>query len=86
MIIFVLTKEGFKDMKPLIETGRFPLWFNGGLLDQEEIDSQISEDLEVSSFNYVIDIEDEEALVGALLTVAEHHPNERIWSESRPKI
>jgi hypothetical protein len=86
MVIFILTKEGFKEMEPFIKTGKYPIWLNDGVLGQVEIDLLISENIEVSYFNYVVDIEDEEALAEAIFTVAEHHPGERIWSEHKPQI
>lgn len=86
MVIFILTKEGFNEMEPFVKTGEHPIWLNGGVLCQAEIDLLISEDIEVSYFNYVVDIGDEEALAEAIFSVAEHHPGERIWSESKPQI
>lgn len=86
MILFILTKEGFNEMEPFIKTAKYPIWLNDGILSQAETDLLISENVEVSYFNYVVDIEDEEALAEAIFTVAEHHPGERIWSESKPKI
>lgn len=86
MVIFILTKEGFNEMEPFIKTGKYPIWLNDGILSQVETDLLISENIEVSYFNCVVDIEDEEALAEAIFTVAEHHPGERIWSESKPKI
>lgn len=86
MVIFVITKEGFEDMRSLIESGKYPIWLNDGIRSKSEIDYLRSKNIEVSFFNYVVDIEDEESLAEAIFTVAEHHPSERIWSESRPKI
>lgn len=85
MVIFVLTKEGFDEMMPLIQTGKYPVWLSDGVLSEEEIDLLIPEDLEISYFNYVVDLEDEEALASAMFTIAEHHSGERIWVESKLK-
>ena len=73
-------------MESIINTGKYPIWLNHEVLSQEEIGILISKNIEVSYFNYLVDIEDEEALAEAIFSVSEHHPGERIWSESRPKI
>ena len=73
-------------MKPFIESGKYPVWFNDGVVSQTGLDDLKSHKVEVSYFNYVVDIGDEESREEALFTIAEHHPNERIWSESRPKL
>jgi hypothetical protein len=86
MVIFILTREGFNEMAPFVKGGLHPIWLNYGVLSQPEINLLISENIEISQFNYVINIDDEEALAEAIFTVAEHHPGQRIWSESKPKI
>ncbi len=73
-------------MEALIKTGKYPVWLSDGVLSQSRIDNLIKENIEVSYFDYVIDIDNEESREEALLTIAEHHPKERIWSESRPTI
>lgn len=73
-------------MKPFIESGKYPIWLNEGVIPQTEIDELRARNIEVSYFHYVVDIDDEESREEALFTIAEHHPNERIWSESRPKL
>lgn len=86
MVIFVLTKEGFEEMEPFINTGKYPVWLSGGVVEQDGIDSLISDNVDISYFDHVVDLEDKEAIAEALCTIAQHHPGERIWSESKPKI
>ncbi|MCW8880333.1 MAG: hypothetical protein OQK51_25015 [Kangiellaceae bacterium] len=73
-------------MKPFIESGKYPIWLNEGVVSQSELADLRARNIEVSNFHYVVDIDDEESREEALFTIAEHHPNERIWSESRPKL
>ena len=73
-------------MKPFIESGKYPIWLNDEVISQSELEHLREQSIEVSYFNYVVDINDEESREEALFTIAEHHPNERIWSESRPKL
>jgi len=81
VVVFVITVQGFEEMKPLINSGKYPVWFSGGIKEQDYIDNCIVEGVDVSYFNYEIELTDNEAIVGAIQTINEHHPGERIWTE-----
>lgn len=38
MIIFVVTKEGFRELEPIIKTGKYPVWIGDNVLSEPELD------------------------------------------------
>ena len=84
MIIFAVTKEGFRELEAVIVTGKYPIWIGGKVLSESELASYREMDLDITNFSYEIDPANYEVLDDALATVAEHHPNERVWLECRP--
>ncbi|MFK8012019.1 MAG: hypothetical protein AB8B80_08275 [Marinicellaceae bacterium] len=84
MIIFAVTKEGFRELEPVIKTGKYPLWVGGSVLSESELGRYREMDIDITNFSYEIDPASDEELDDALATIAEHHPKERIWLECRP--
>lgn len=84
MIIFAVTKEGFRELEVVIRTGKYPVWIGGNILSESEIDSYRELDLDITNFSHKIDPANDEELDDALTTIAEHHPDERVWLECRP--
>ena len=84
MVIFAVTKEGFREFESVIKTGKYPVWIGGDVLNESELDSYRKMDLDITSFSYQIDPSNDEELDDALTTIAEHHPGERVWLECRP--
>ena len=81
MVIFAVTRNGYVELEPIIKSALYPVWVGGGVLNEQELDSLRSIDIDLTNFNYVIDPGDDSALDEALATIAEHHPNERVWIE-----
>ena len=88
MVIFAVTRNGFIELEPILSTGLYPVWVwvGDGVLDENEIDSLRSRNVDITKFNYEISPEDRKSLDGALSTIAEHHPGERVWIECQPII
>ncbi|MBT1065494.1 hypothetical protein KJY73_18045 [Bowmanella sp. Y26] len=84
MIIFAVTKEGFRELEAVIVTGKYPVWIGSNVLSESELASYREMDLDITNFSYEIDPANNEELDDALATIAEHHPNERVWLECRP--
>lgn len=83
MIIFAVTKEGFLDLEPVIKSAKCPVWVGGSVLTEEELVSYRVLGVDITNFNYVIDPGNNKELDGALVTISEHHPDERVWLECK---
>ena len=84
MIILVATRNGFDELKSVIETGNFPVWVGQCVLSEKEIDMLRENDIDLTDFNYSIDPKNKEDIKCALQTISEHHPGERVWLECQP--
>lgn len=84
MVIFAVTKEGFRELEPVIKTGKYSVWTGGNVLNESELRSYREMDLDITNFNYEIDPAKDEELDNALATIAEHHPGQRVWLECKP--
>jgi len=78
MIIFAVTRNGFMDLKEIIFSEKHKVWVGNGVLSKEEIE-EFKGDLTV--INYPINPSNIEEIEGAIHTISEHHPEERIWIE-----
>jgi hypothetical protein len=56
-----------------------PMWVADGVLTEVEFEELLVSS--ITTFNYSIGLSDAAVIEGALDTIAEHHPNERIWVE-----
>jgi hypothetical protein len=83
MIIFAVTKEGFRELEPVIKTGKYPVWVGGNVLSESELDRYREMDIDITNFSYEIDPANDEELDDALVTIAEHYPKQRVWLECR---
>jgi len=84
MIIFLLSKEGFKELENIIHTGKYPVWVGGGVLTDVEISTVREKGVDLTSFSYLINPTDDKAIKEALAIISEHHPGERVWLECQP--
>ena len=86
MVIFVVTKKGFKEMEPIVMSGVYPVWVGASVITQKHLDILRESNIDITDFSYVINPENDQELDVALSTIAEHHPGERVWVECKPKI
>ncbi|TLM73400.1 hypothetical protein ACONUD_16995 [Microbulbifer harenosus] len=84
MVIFVATKEGFKELEEIIRTGKYPVWVGAGVLSKEEMAEVREGGVYLTNFLYPIDLNDAEIVSDALESIALHHPEERVWLECIP--
>jgi phosphoribosylformimino-5-aminoimidazole carboxamide ribonucleotide (ProFAR) isomerase len=84
MIILVVTRNGFDELKSIIDTGKYPVWIGGGVLSETEIETLRKNDVDLTDFNYSIEADSKEDIECALQTISEHHPGERVWLECQP--
>ncbi len=84
MVIFVLSKEGFKELENIIHTGKYPVWVGGGVLSDIEISTVREKGVDLTGFSYLINPTDDETIKEVLEIIAEHHPGERVWLEYQP--
>ncbi|WP_428241541.1 hypothetical protein [Gynuella sp.] len=84
MIIFAVTKNGFLELETVIKSGLYPVWVGANVLSEEELSNYREMDIDITNFSYEIDPSNDEELDDALITVAEHHPGERVWLECKP--
>ena len=81
MVIFITTREGFRELESIILTGEYAVWVGAGVLSDEELDSIRDTGVHVTNFLYAVDLKNQEVLDAALENIALHHPNERVWRE-----
>jgi hypothetical protein len=81
MVLFILTRDGYEDVWPLITTNA--VWANHDVLSQAEISDLRASGVNLSTFSSRIDPDDDDAIQSAIVTIAEHHPGERIWIETQ---
>jgi len=81
MVIFVATREGFKELELIILTGEYAVWIGDEVLLDKELDLIRDAGVYATNFLYVIDLNNQEVVNTALEYIALHHPDERVWLE-----
>lgn len=81
MVILIAIRSGYEELKPLIISGEYPVWIGADVLSQLEVDSLRGLGVELSVFSYSIDPANIEDVEGALITISEHHPGQKVWVE-----
>ena len=84
MVIFAGTREGFKELEPIIRSGKYPVWIGAGVLIDDEINEIRNLGVQLTNFLYAIDLGNSEVVKETLESIALHHPNERVWLEVIP--
>ena len=80
MVHFALTPQGFAEAIALAQ-GKHAVWCTASAASQEQIAAMQADN--VSRFVYTLAelLSDPSQMAGALDTIAQHHPDERIWVE-----
>ncbi|MCV6623460.1 MAG: hypothetical protein OIF51_17105 [Cellvibrionaceae bacterium] len=86
MVIFVITREGFIELEPIVSTGLYPVWIGAGVLSSEEVNFIRSRNIDITDFSYRIDPGNKQELEAALSIISEHHPGEKVWVDCQPEI
>ncbi len=81
MVIFVVTRNGYEEMKSLIISAQYPVWIGAGVLSDREIDAIRTLGVELTNFTYTVAPDDRYQVECALETIDQHHPGQRVWCE-----
>lgn len=84
MVIFVATNEGYKELEPIIRSGKYPVWVGAGVLTEGEMAEVRQGGVYLTNFLYAVDLGNSEVVEESLETIALHHPKERVWLECMP--
>jgi hypothetical protein len=80
MVFLAVNRSGYEAYRALGLSGS--LWVGAGVLSDEELASLRNTGVDVSDFNYEIELHDSEVIAGAVDTIKEHHPGEVLWIQS----
>ncbi len=83
MVIVILTRAGFVDVRERLIALRCPVWTNGGVLSATEVKELRDEGIDLSVFSGKFDPANNESLEAMLDTVELHHPEDCLWVELR---
>ena len=78
MVFFVLNRCGYESFLQL-KVRDFPLWTVDGVLSAEELAALRMEGVDVSEFNYSLELNDAVGIQCAVETIREHHPKQTVW-------
>ncbi|WP_156116553.1 hypothetical protein [Massilia sp. 9096] len=80
MVYLALTPEGLKEILDASKAGKDPVWRSADALSKADFEKL--ERGNVTRFTYSLANVDKATIEGALATIEEHHPGERVWIES----
>ncbi|WP_442783428.1 hypothetical protein, partial [Collimonas fungivorans] len=80
MVFLALTRSGLDEAIALNENADGAIWCGCDVITEYEFSGLNGRN--ISRFNFALFGADDETFSGALATIADHHPNERVWIES----
>jgi len=80
MVYLALTPQGLREILDASEAEKTPIWCSADALSEAEFEKLERDN--VTRFTYSFADADKATIQGALATIEEHHPGERIWIES----
>ena len=80
MIYLALTPRGLREILDSSEATKTPVWCSADALSDAEFEKL--ERCNVTRFTYSLTDVEQATSQGALATIEEHHPGERVWIES----
>ena len=86
MVIFLTSLTAYQKMRATILTAQYPVWCASGILTVSESKALYSAGVDLTIFNYEVNIHDQELLDGALQTIREHHCDMNIWLDNEHEI
>jgi hypothetical protein len=81
MVFLAVTRSGYEAYRALGRSAD-ALWVGAGVLSDKELASLRRSGVDVSDFNYEIELHESEVIAGAVDTIKEHHPGEVLWIQS----
>lgn len=79
MVFLAITPSGLQEAIARARVAVFPIWCGSDAI--VESDYEALEGVDLSRFEYELSNASREVILGAIETIAEHHPNETIWVE-----
>jgi hypothetical protein len=79
VVFFVISRKGFEDYLAVKDNLTAPLWISAGVISQSQLESLRRSGTDVTDFNYVIGLNENEVIDDAIEIIKEHHPDEVIW-------
>jgi len=80
MVFLALTRSGF-DAYLALGASADALWVGAEVLSEGELAALRESGVDVSDFNYKIELHEREVIAGAVETIKEHHPGHAVWVE-----
>lgn len=80
MVFLAITPQGLKEAVHLAQPNNSPIWCGADAISESEFTALHGVNL--TRFDYSLCGETQEVILEALDTIAEHHPNERVWVEN----
>ena len=81
MVYLAISRQGLADALTTAKLTGLTVWCGSDAISEAEYQEQDIKNL--SRFNYPLQNAEQDEIEDALSTIAEHHPNETIWVESR---
>jgi hypothetical protein len=69
VVFFVISRKGFEDYLTVKDKLTAPLWISAGIISQAELESLRENGADVTDFNYVIGVNENEVIEGAIETI-----------------
>jgi ABC-type branched-subunit amino acid transport system permease subunit len=82
MVFLAIISVGLKEALRLAANSKTAIWCSSDALSEAEFEALRGN--EITRFNYALNGETSEVLSGAIDSIIEHHPNEKIWVEHVP--
>ncbi len=79
MVIFLNTRSAYEEMKEFIFSTENPVWLSDGVLSEDEIDSILDKEVEMSIVDFTVDTSKPEELARVMSTIRERYPDHNIW-------
>jgi hypothetical protein len=81
MVFFILTRDGFDELRRSFGRTPSPVWINNDVLSLDEIEALRKDGIEVTNFVRNIDPFDDSAIADAMSTIQDHHPGQHLFVE-----
>ena len=80
MVFLATSRRGYEAYISLNAGGA--LWVSAGILSPHELSELRARGYSVTNFSYAVSQGDRDAMMDAVSTIREHHPDETLWIEA----